>query len=134
MRWQRALWTALLGLIQDVPVRPLPDTMSLLEVERAMLGAEVRGDSALFRALELCRFRFVGCEGEELTKAEDVAAVGQPRRGRVVAFGVDEVIVRRYGRTSLVWGRDTMVVEDRQGNRRVTRSRFTHVFVQHGGV
>jgi hypothetical protein len=68
-----------------------------------------------------------------VTKADDLAAVRQPRPGRIEAFGVDDLIVRRYDRTALVWGRNTMVLVDTLGNRRVTRSRFTHVFVRHNG-
>ena len=53
--------------------------------------------------------------------------------GRVVAFGVDQLIVRIYGRTALVWGRDTIVIADARGAHRVSRSRFTHVFLRHAG-
>ena len=128
-----SVWPALLLLVQAAPSPESSENAFLARLEHRVLQAEVRGDAEFFRRLELCGYRFVGWFGEELTKAKDLAAVAEPRSARVEAFGVDDLIVRRYDRTALVWGRDTMVLVDKQGNRRVSRSRFTHVYLRHGG-
>ena len=125
------LWLTVLLPLQGMP--GLSPARALADLERQVLRAEVMQDQEFFRQLELCGYRFVGWRGEELTKAEDLEAVAAPRGGRVVAFGVDQLIVRIYGRTALVWGRDTIVIADARGANRVSRSRFTHVFLRHAG-
>ena len=94
-----------------------------------MLRAEVMQDQEFFRQLELCGYRFVGWRGEQLTRAEDVASVGEPRRAKILDFGVDEIVIKQYGGTAIVWGLDTLVMEEPGGRRRVTRSRFTHAYL-----
>lgn len=97
-----------------------------------MLRAEVTQDQEFFRELELCDFRFVGWHGEQLTKKEDLAAVAEPRAARIEAFGVGELAVRFHGGTGLVWGLDTMVIRGVDGERRVSHSRFIHVYLRQG--
>ena len=125
-------WLGALVALQGTPPVP-PGHDELLDLERRFLAAEVAGDSAFFRRLELCDFRFVGWHGEEMTKSEDLTAVAAPRTDRVETFGVDDLIVRRYDDAVLVWGRNTLVMTNARGERRVSRSRFTHVYVRWGG-
>jgi hypothetical protein len=106
----------------------------LKQLEGRILEAEVAQDQQFFRDLELCGYRFIGWQGEQLTRAEDVAAVGEPRRGRILASGVDELAVKLYGASAVVWGLDTLVIQEPASAPRVSRSRFTHVYVlQDGG-
>jgi hypothetical protein len=115
---------------QQPPARVSGSAATVLaDLERRMLAAEVTGNREFFRRLELCSFRFVGWYGEQLTKTEDLAAVSKPRRGRVVAFGVDEIVIKEYGTTAVVWGLDTVVTHEPDGRTTVRRSRFTHVYL-----
>ena len=125
-------WLGALLALQGVAPSP-PGDGEFLDLERRLLAAEVAGDSAFFRRLELCGYRFVGWRGEEMTKSEDLAAVAAPRTDRVETFGVDDVVVRRYDRATLVWGRNTLVMVNGRGERRVSHSRFTHVYIRRGG-
>lgn len=100
-------------------------------IERGMLHAQVTHDAEYFERLELPEFRFTGWFGETLGKAQDVAAVREPSGRRVVSYGVDDVAIRFYGQTAIVWGKNTLAT--RLGDSLVTsRSRFTHVYVKEG--
>jgi len=112
--------------------------VELMQIERDIGQANIRRDKAYFERIEADELIFTDSVGGLTTKAEDVASLDKPAGAfKLVAYDVDEMKVKIYGKTAVVWGRSTTTSKgkDREGKDReiVNRSRFTDVFVKRDG-
>ena len=114
------------------------DEAELMQIERDIGQANIRRDKAYFERIEADEFIFTDSSGGLTTKAEDVASLDKPAGDfKLVAYDVDQMKVKIYGKTAVVWGRSTTTVKgkDKDGKDReiVRSSRFTDVFIKRNG-
>ena len=105
----------------------------LMQIERDIGQANIRRDKAYFDRIEADEFIFTGSNGGLTTKAEDLAGLDEPVGDvKLTGYDVDEMKVKVYGRTAVVWGRVTSTYKgkDRES---VSRTRFTDVFIKRNG-
>jgi hypothetical protein len=105
----------------------------LMQIERDIGQANIRRDKPYFERIEADEFIFTDSGGGLTTKAEDVASLDKPAGDfKLVAYDVDEMKVKVYGKTAVVWGRATSTYKSKD-KEMVSRTRFTDVFVKRDG-
>lgn len=105
----------------------------LMQLERDIGQANINRDKAFFERIEADEFIYTDSGGGITTKAEDVASLDKPAgEFKLVSYEVDEMKVKVYGDTAVVWGRTTTKL---QGKDRevINKSRFTDTFVKRDG-
>jgi hypothetical protein len=106
---------------------------ALMQLEREIGAANIRRDKAFFNSIEADECIFTDSSGGLTTKAEDLASLDKPEgESKLVGYLADEMKVKVYGSTAVVWGRTTTTYHGPKGEV-VARSRFTDVFVKRGG-
>jgi hypothetical protein len=105
----------------------------LMQIERDIGQANIRRDKAYFERVEADEFIFTGSNGSLTTKAEDLAGLDEPAGDvKLIAYDVDEMKVRLYGKTAVVWGRVTSTYKGKD-RELISRTRFTDTFIKRGG-
>jgi hypothetical protein len=105
----------------------------LMQLERDIGQANIDRNKAFFERVEADEFIFTDSGGGITTKAEDVASLDQPQGAfKLVSYVVDEMTVKIYGKTAVVWGRS--ITTSRSADKEVvSKTRFTDVFVRRDG-
>lgn len=105
----------------------------LMQLERDIGQANINRDKAFFERIEANEFIFTDSGGGITTKAEDVASLDKPAgEFKLVSYDVDEMKVKVYGNTAVVWGRVTSTLKGKDRDI-VSKSRFTDTFVKRDG-
>jgi uncharacterized protein DUF4440 len=119
---------------QQRPDRVRGDTAEeLKQIEREIGAANIRRDKAYFDRIEADEFLFTGSNGGITTKAEDLAGLDEPASSTLDSYVVDDMTVKVYGATAVVWGRSTVAGHSGSGTPFRIQSRFTDTFVVRDG-
>ena len=105
----------------------------LMQLERDIGQANINRDKAFFERIEADEFIYTDSGGGITTKTEDVASLDKPPgEFKLVAYDVDEMKVKVYGNTAVVWGRVTTTLKGKD-REVISKSRFTDTFVKRDG-
>jgi hypothetical protein len=134
-----SLIPALLSVVsgQGAKQKPRPEDQiknGLMQLERDIGKANIASDYAFFDRVEAEEFIFTDAGGGVTTKRQDLEGLKQAPNPdvKLVAYDVDEMIVRLYDKTAVVTGRVT-TGRLLKGAETVSKSRFTDVFVWRQG-
>ncbi len=105
----------------------------LMRVERDIGIANIRRDKEYFERVEAPEFIFIDANGGTTTKADDVASLDLRQTTKLLTYDVDSMSVRVYGEMATVLGRVVTTGTRADGSAYRTQSRFSDVFVRHGG-
>lgn len=105
----------------------------LMQLERDIGQANINRDKTFFERIEADEFIYTDSGGGITTKAQDVASLDKPiGEFKLVSYEVDEMKVKVYGDTAVVWGRVTTTLKGKD-REVVNKSRFTDTFVKREG-
>lgn len=121
------------GVIENTIASANSAIQELNQIEADIATAELERDGDFFERLAADEFLFIDDAGAVTTKAETVAAIGQPRAYNLESSSVDQVTIKLFGDAAIVWGRRTLEGRDTSGRPMTSQFRFTHVLQRWGG-